>query len=135
MTYWNDNLIIGIAQIDNQHRKLVEAIDRLMEACSQGKGVTEIGQTLNVAADYSKEHFRDEENLQEKYAYPGINAHKRLHAQFVLNINALIQDFGRTGPNVALTGKLTKTLVDWLVNHICTEDIKVGEHIRKSGGC
>jgi len=134
MTYWNDNLLIGVAQIDNQHRKLVEAIDRLMDACASGKGSTEIGQILNFAADYAKEHFRDEENLQERYAYPGINAHKRLHTQFVMNINALIQDFGRTGPNIALTGKLTKTLVDWLVHHISIEDQKLGEHIKKAGG-
>jgi len=134
MSYWNDDLLVGIAQIDSEHRKLVDVIDRLMEECNQGRGITEIGHTLNFAADYAREHFRDEEHLQEKYAYPGINAHKRLHAQFVMNINALIQDFERTGPNIALTGKLTKTLVDWLINHISVEVIKVGEHIREAGG-
>jgi len=129
MTYWNDKLLVGVPQIDDEHHKLVDAIDRLMSACKQGKCRDEIAQTLSFTVSYAKEHFRDEENLQERYAYPGINAHKRLHAQFIMQVDALVQEFEKTGPNVALAGRLNKTLVDWLFNHIGTEDKKIGEHI------
>ena len=132
MTYWNDSLLVGIPQIDGQHRKLVDAIDRLMNACTEGKSKIEIGKALNIAADIAKEHIRDEENLQERYSYPGINAHKRLHAQFVLTINGLIKEYERTGPNVAMTSKLNKALVQWLLDHFGAEDKKVGIHIQKA---
>ena len=134
MTYWNDSLLIGVELLDNEHRKLVAAVDKLMNACREGKGKLEIAQTLDFVVDYTREHFRDEENLQERYAYPGIYAHKRIHAQFILTIGEIVKEFERIGPNTALSGKLSKTLVEWLINHIGVEDKKVGEHIIKAGG-
>ena len=134
MTYWNDNLLIGVPLIDDQHRKMVEMIDRLMLACKEEKGKTEIGRTLGFTADYVKEHFRDEESLQEKYAYPGINAHKRLHAQFAMTINTIVQEFERVGPSLSLVKKLNQTLVEWLIKHISVEDKKIGEHIQEAVG-
>jgi hemerythrin len=134
MTLWKDSLLVGVAQIDSEHRKLVGAIDQLMDACMQGKGRDAVDKTLKFVVSYTKEHFRDEEVLQVKYAYPGVNAHKRLHAQFVTTVGNLLTEFEQTGPTIALPGKLNKTLVDWLVQHIGTEDKKVGEHILKAGG-
>jgi len=134
MTYWTDFLLVGVPLIDSQHRKLVEAIGKLMAASQEGKGKEAIAHTLSFAVDYAKEHFRDEENLQERYAYPEINAHKRYHAHFIMSINALVAEFERTGPNQALTGKLNKTLVEWLINHISIEDKKLGRFISEITG-
>jgi len=131
MTYWNDSLLTGVTLIDNEHRKLVAAIDRLMDACNQGKGMAEIAQVLSFAVTYAKEHIRDEENLQEKYAYPGLNAHKRSHTQFIMSTDALVKEFEEKGLNIALIGKLNKTLVNWLTDHISKEDKKMGEYIQK----
>lgn len=132
MTYWKDSLLVGVKLIDDEHRKLVNAIDQLMEACMQGKGRAAIEETLSFTVSYTKQHFSDEEKLQAQYAYPGMAAHKLLHAKFVSDINAILQEFEQTGPNVALTGKLNKTLVDWLINHISTEDKKLGAHINNA---
>jgi len=132
MPSWNDTLIIGVTQIDKEHKKLFTAVDRLLGALKRGEGREKTAQMLNYAVTYTKEHFRDEENLQERFAYPGINAHKRQHAQFILQANELVKDFGTAGPNVALTIKINKAMVDWLINHINTEDKKFGEHMTKA---
>ena len=132
MTYWKDSLLVGVPLIDNEHRKLVKAIDQLMDACMQGKGRAAIEETLSFTLSYTKEHFSDEEKLQAQYAYPGMAAHKLLHSRFIMDINAIYRDFEQTGPNVALTGKLSRTLVDWLINHISTEDKKLAAHINKA---
>ena len=132
MTYWDDSLLIGVPLIDDQHRKLVDMIDRLMLACKEEKGKTEVGKALNSTVNYMKEHFRDEESLQERYAYPGINAHKRLHAQCTMTINALVKEFERIGPTVALVKRIENTLVEWLLQHISIEDKKIGDHIQKA---
>jgi len=132
MSYWTDFLLVGIPLIDAQHRKLVEIIDKLMEASKNGKGKEETAHALSFAVTYSMEHFRDEENLMERYSYPGILAHKRLHAHFTMSVNALVKEFERTGPNMALTGKLNKTLVEWLINHISSEDRLMGRYITEN---
>ena len=132
MSFWKDSLLVGVPEIDSQHRKLVEAIDQLMDACREGKGRATIEQTLIFTVSYTKDHFADEEKLQAQYVYPDMPAHKQLHKQFVADITALVQEFEQDGPNVALTGKLNKTLVGWLINHISTEDKKLGQHISSS---
>ena len=134
MTHWNDTLLIGISAIDTQHRKLVNEIDKLMETCEQGKGRAEVGHALSSTLAHTKELFRIEENYQARYAYPGMNAHKRLHSQLVMNLEALSQEFERTGPNIAITGKLNKTLVEWFINHAGAEDKKAGEFLLEAGG-
>jgi len=131
VTYWKDSYLIGVPEIDNQHIKLVQAIDKFTEACSQGRGRASIEQTLNFVVMYTKDHFRDEESIQAKYSYPGLIAHKRIHAAFIQDVGALVEEFKKVGPNVALTGRINKTLVDWLIKHISTEDKKVGDHIIK----
>ena len=133
MTNWNDSLLIGVELIDKEHRKLIDAIDKLMDACNHGKDRDEIGHTLHFINNYAREHIKVEENLQEKYAYPGISAHKRLHAQFAMSLSSLVHEFDETGPNVTMTAKFNKTLVEWGIHHIAVEDKKVGEHVRNSG--
>jgi len=130
MSYWKNSLLIGVPQIDDQHHKLVDAIDELMAACKDRKGRDAIEKTLLFVNSYTKEHFADEEKLQAKYNYPGMKAHKLLHNQFIANIAVLIKDLEQNGPNVALVGKINKTLVEWLISHINVEDKKVGAHIQ-----
>ena len=131
MKCWKESLIIGVPQIDTQHRKLVETIDLLMQACMQGKGQSEIETTLNFTLKYTLDHFRDEESLQLKYAYPGYKEHKKIHEDFTKDVIVLAEEFKKSGPSVALTAKINQSLLNWVINHICTEDKKVGEHIQK----
>ena len=134
MSYWKDSLLTGVSLLDEQHRKLVDELDKLLAACKEGKGQTEIGHILNYTVSYTKEHFTDEENLQERYAYPAINIHKRLHAQYIMKMKALEQEYEKTGPSASLAGKLDKTLVEWIIDHINTEDKKLGVFITQAGG-
>ena len=134
MSIWSDSLLIGVARIDHQHKELVKKLDDLMEACRKGEGDAEIEKTLRFAVSYVKEHFHDEEELQAQYAYPDMDSHKKLHAEFVMRIIDLVQEFQKSGANIELTTKVNKTLVVWLVNHIRTEDKKLGEHIKHAGG-
>jgi len=134
MTYWKDSMLTGIEIIDTEHKKLVAAIDELMDACLKGQGRTKIEQTLKFVADYTKQHFSDEEKLQAKYQYPAMAGHKLLHMQFITTVGSLEKEFQKDGPNINLTSKLNKSLADWLVKHISTEDKKLGDYIKSKGG-
>lgn len=128
----NDSMLIGVPQIDNQHRTLLEAMNNFTEACNQGKGRKQIEETMNFVVSYTKEHFRDEERIQEEADYPGITKHKWIHSQIIMKVDELVREFRQTGPTIVLVGKLNATLVDWVINHIKTEDRKIGEHIQQA---
>jgi len=134
MSIWNDSLLIGVTLIDNQHRELINRMDQLMHACSLGKGGEEIEQTLRFVVSYIKEHFKDEEGLQTKHAYPEYAAHKKLHDGFVLRVIELVQEFQKLGTSTEFTGKVNKTLIEWFVQHIRTEDKKLALHLKRAGG-
>lgn len=134
MTYWKDSLLIGVPQIDEQHRKLVNALDELTEDCAKGKWSEAIEKTLYFAIAYAKEHFKDEEELQAQVNYPELKAHRRMHTDFISKVSVLVHDLQRNGKDIALIGKINKMLIDWVIEHIGTEDKKIGLYIQSKGG-
>jgi len=133
MIVWNDSMLIGIPDIDNQHKDLMVACNQLFEACTKGKGRTEIEQTLNFVVTYTKKHFKYEENYQAQHMYPGATPHKWMHTQFIMQVGGIVKEFNQNGPSVTLVSRLNNLLVEWLYNHINIEDRKLGEFIsRKS---
>jgi len=119
---WRDSYSIGIREIDDEHKKLFEAIDKLFIACSQGKGKQEVGNTLLFLEDYTKVHFSDEEKLHIKYNYPERVYHKNVHDNFLKQLVALKQQFEDEGAGVLFVSTVNKTVLDWLIQHIGNMD-------------
>jgi len=127
---WNDDMLIGVPEIDNQHRGLVAAIDELLVACANNQNEESIRKTLLYIADYTKVHFTDEEKIQEEYGFPEMRMHKKQHDDFVTTATKLILEYVSIKTSDNLAEKICKTLVDWVGNHIRTEDKKIGEYIK-----
>lgn len=128
---WDANLATGHKTIDEQHQALIEAFNCLHAAMKQGKGKDEVGRTLVFLKDYTVEHFRMEEELMQRYAYPASARHKGIHHELVGNVSDLVERFQKG------TGSLTLPVMDflekWLVDHIQGEDVRLAEHLRSKG--
>lgn len=127
---WRESLAIGIDEIDNQHKQLFEAIDKLFTACSQGKGRQEVSNTIDFLEDYTIKHFTDEENHHIRSSYPERVAHKQIHDKFLKNFQNLKQQFENEGPSIIFVSTINKTVVDWLINHIGQADKAFGEYMK-----
>ena len=132
MTMWNDDMLIDVPKIDEQHRGLTKAIDDLAEACEKNRGEDYIRKTLLYIANYTKEHFADEEKIQEECEFPHIRMHKKQHSDFVATATELIMEYSTTEEPDELAKKICKILIDWVTNHIRTEDKKIGEYIKEN---
>lgn len=131
MSYiFTKDLETGVAQIDTQHRALFDAMNRLADACSQGKGREEANKTLLFLNDYIITHFNDEEKLQLKYDYPERIKHKGYHDQFKLSVKNMIDEYHKEGASIVLLGKINSKVGMWLLNHIKREDSKLGVFIK-----
>ena len=80
---WKDDLATGVETIDEQHKELFARIEKLLDACNQGKGKAEVANTVDFLAEYIEIHFRDEEQIQKNSGFPEFEAHKALHDQWV----------------------------------------------------
>lgn len=127
---WTKDLETGNAQIDREHKQLIEAINQLMDACAAGKGRAELEKTTKFLSDYAARHFANEETLQKQSGYPDYLNHKRYHEEFKRVVADLMAQLQKEGPTVVLVGKVNSSIVGWLLNHIKREDVKVATHIR-----
>ncbi|MEF9941654.1 MAG: hemerythrin family protein [Lachnospiraceae bacterium] len=131
MSYtWSKDLETGNATIDGQHKELIQAINKLLDACSAGKGRAEVEQTSQFLLNYTSRHFADEEKLQIQSKYPDYPNHKRYHTEFVKVVQNITKELDKEGPTIVMVGKVNTAIAGWLLNHIKREDAKVAAHIR-----
>ena len=127
---FTDDLITGNETIDGQHQELIAKINDLLRSCEKGTEKTAAIRTLDYLADYTDFHFKEEEGLQEKVGYPGIDAHKKQHEDFkktVQELNDMLTE--EEGPSPAFVAAVEKNVVDWLYKHIQGFDRSVAEYI------
>ena len=126
---FDKSLETGNLLIDSQHKELIAAINSLLDACSQGKGREEVKKTIVFLKNYTDKHFGDEEVLQQKYKYPDIVNHKKLHQTFKDDVKKIGEEFDQTGTSIAITFKVNN-IAAWFINHIKVHDKKVAAHIK-----
>ncbi len=117
---WTDQLNVGIDVIDQQHRRIVEYINQLDDARSNGYSREEIGYLINDLVDYTISHFGFEESLQEEANYPFLKSHKKVHELFTQRVSEYQAKFNK-GEDVSKA--LNSLLVTWLFNHIKRDDV------------
>lgn len=127
---WSDELLTGNMQIDTEHKKLIQAINDLLDACSKGKGRAELEKTVEFLLSYTKTHFAHEEVLQMKYNYPDYNNHKKYHKHFVEQVENIHKKLLTEGSSIALVGDINSKVGNWIITHIKREDVKVAQHIK-----
>ena len=128
---WTNNLATGVAEIDDQHKEIFKRVNRLSEACSEGKGREEVLKLLLFLEDYVKEHFAAEEKLQVRSSYPGYAMHKSQHTRFIADIARLATAFRTEGATLSLVIMTNKTLTAWLVQHISKTDTDFAAYLKE----
>jgi hemerythrin len=128
---WTSNLATGVAEIDNQHKEIFHRVNRLAEACSEGRGKEEVLKLLLFLEDYVKEHFAAEEKLQFKSGYPEYAWHKSQHSRFISDIARLATEFRMEGASLSLVIMTNKTLTAWLVQHVSKTDMELAVYLKE----
>ena len=118
---WEERFSVGIRDIDDQHRVLVEILDELYNAMLKAKGNEVIETTLEKVIQYTKTHFSTEELLFKKYGYPEEKAHKEEHDAMLKKVAAFQRDF-KNGKFICVD--LMHFLKKWFVEHLQTTDYR-----------
>ncbi|MDR1447246.1 MAG: bacteriohemerythrin [Treponema sp.] len=130
---WDDSFATGIKLIDARHKRLFEAVNRLLDACDQGKGNEELTKSLAFLAAYTVKHFSEEEALQQKYGYPEYQAHRQIHENFKKVVQKCIDEQNTSGPSEEMLERLKKEVGGWLVTHIKVMDKKLAVFLKSKG--
>lgn len=126
---FDESLVTGNEMIDGQHKELIDKINKLVACCEQGGGKLEAIKMLDYLSDYTEFHFGAEEKLQEEISYPGIEEHRKQHADFkqaVSELHEMLEE--EEGPSDAFVAAVNKNVIDWLYRHIKGFDRSVAEY-------
>ncbi len=124
---WQQAFETGISQVDEQHKKLVEMINRLDASLHHGVGnVTEqVGKVLISLVDYTKYHFDTEEKIMKEIGFEFYQQHFTMHEELRHQIVSILKRL-KEGETVGVYEMLS-FLSEWLVSHILEEDRKIGK--------
>jgi hemerythrin len=120
----------GIEAIDLHHRAQIGLVDALTELLARGGDRALVDETLARLLDFTELHFRTEEALMARHAYPGREAHAQAHARLLEAARALAQEV-RGG--TAAGPRSAADLRQWLHDHIRGADLDLGEWCRERG--
>ena len=129
---WKNDYSVGVSIFDNHHKKLFDIANKLHEMMKQGCSKEEIEKTINEMVDYTKYHLAEEEKAMERINYSDISAHKRAHQVFIAEIEGYMKEV-ENGQAIFVVVKLSKTIVDWLVEHIHKVDKKYMNEMHAEG--
>jgi hemerythrin len=90
---WTDSFSVKVTEIDTQHKKLIELINKLYDAMKVGKSKDVMGEILNNLISYTATHFKTEEKYFDLYSYPEKEIHKAGHKQFVETVTKFKTEF------------------------------------------
>ena len=85
---WDDSYLLGIPEIDSQHKKLLVIANELYEiaAGSPDSYRLKMSAALKKLTDYTVYHFSSEEAFMRSCGYAGTDAHKTAHDNFLCDV-------------------------------------------------
>jgi hemerythrin-like metal-binding protein len=117
---WTEALQLGLADIDTQHKKLVDTINQLDDAINTGQDTQALSGILGNLLDYAKSHFAYEENMLKDKNYKAYPAHKAEHDALTEKLGFMHQAFvANQAPD---SQQVLMFLKIWLEEHIMETD-------------
>ncbi|MGB4062518.1 MAG: hemerythrin domain-containing protein [Azonexus sp.] len=123
---WSDNMLVGHAQIDTNHREFIILANELMSTCEKSALTTLLKMERHLIS-----HFDDEEFLMEKTEFPGPECHIDEHGK-VFDAVALVKERYSAGTaTLSDVKRLGQALIDWFPGHIFYMDSALSNWISK----
>jgi hemerythrin-like metal-binding protein len=129
---WTSDLSVGVAVLDDDHKKLIGIINQLHFGINAGHDREVLEVVLDELVDYIRFHFSREEEMLLKAGYAAMPAHLNEHEKFIreiLNMQARL----KSSPVSLLDMELMEFLRDWLFSHILVSDKKYGPQLNAYG--
>ena len=119
---WLDEYSLGDPEIDAQHKYMFRLANEI-----QYSQPSETEQYAHKLYNYTKWHFRDEENRFAEMKSPLLTEHMKLHNELINALDKVIQKGLSTEEDLE---RLKAFYLKWLVDHILYQDRKAIRHHR-----
>jgi hemerythrin-like metal-binding protein len=128
---WTYNFSVGISFLDEEHRQIIDMINKLIERSNTHNNREAINEILTDLRKYALTHFNDEERIMDENNYPECANHKELHKEFNIKVVSFHSAIPQTEDT--LFTNILEFLKNWWIQHILHEDMKYKEFYNKNG--
>lgn len=128
MFEWTQDLSVGNAVLDNDHKVLFRLVNNYIDAVDQDKGTLTIDSVFREFIAYTEYHFAREERVLAACGYVQVDDHHAEHE----SIKEELLDHGNRYLNSCdktLDDKVREFLRTWLFHHICEVDFAYRESL------
>jgi hemerythrin-like metal-binding protein len=128
---WADDMVIDGGAIDADHRRLVDLVNALHTATTEGRGREVVEGIMKELLEYTTAHLRREEAQMASVGFPHLERHKIGHDHFVAQLAELQKKY--EAGSITVAARLSTVLRDWLSLHIRRSDKELKSYVEKLG--
>lgn len=119
---WKNEWNSGNKQIDREHRQIVDLGNQLINLSLAGSEQDKIMAQLELTLQHISSHFRAEEEMLSRAAYPDYEKHKKLHDDLILKSLILKESYAQN--KIKQSAFFSFIVDDVIVGHLEQEDSK-----------
>ena len=128
---WSPDYSVNIKTIDDQHKELVNILNRLFVAVSKREGDKAIAGILDALVSYTQTHFALEERLMHQAKYKDIKPHMAEHKKLLTQLDQLCNK--HLVEEKPIYFEMLSFLKTWLKEHIKGVDTKYSAALLDAG--
>jgi hemerythrin len=123
---WKDEFSVGVAEVDLEHRELIDLINDLHDLMGEGATKDQVTAALGEIHAQISAHFALEEKHMRDTGYDSLPSHKNNHEELLDEIRDImdsVEDDGRYDE-----AQLSRELERWFSEHFRTHDARLHRH-------
>ncbi|GAB4225098.1 MAG: hypothetical protein Kow0032_00100 [Methyloligellaceae bacterium] len=121
---WRKEYETGVAEVDHEHRELVDLINELHAEIGADAPREKISAFLGEVFAKISAHFALEETVMRKHDYDEYADHKADHEKLLDDLRDIMDAF-EAGTDTDYKEALGLAVRDWFVNHFKTKDARL----------
>jgi len=118
---WTDDFLIGIAELDYEHKSLIDSINELHRELADHDETDKIEATLGEIHARMQAHFALEEHYMLEHDYDGYIGHKKEHEMLLDEYTRKMIHF-ENNPVIDDRHNMGESLNNWIIEHILSSD-------------
>lgn len=127
MYQFTDDCLIGVDQIDNEHRRLFELVNEVANLLMRNDiNRSDVNAILMELDEYAVLHFKHEEEYMKEINDPELPRQKEMHQAFVTKLKEIERLDVETEDERETLKNIVEFAARWLFSHIISSDTMIG---------
>ena len=130
MFSWKPAYSLGIEEVDAQHKKIFDFLNKLFTGSSLQHNKDTLKTILEELTQFAESHFATEARYMAKFHYPDMENHIADHKRLMDDLKTL-DSYYNSGVSDQ-TIPLLQFMKQWITNHLATIDMQFYDFMKKN---